>query len=87
MLWDTRSRSIEMGRIYSRTTTCNELISAKQRELVIELYTETNKTFHEMSQVTGVPVAKIKKMSHSLQRPKRSRPMTDWERTRLLMQW
>ncbi len=71
----------------SRKTTCNELISAEQRKLVLELYTETNKTFHEMSQITGVPIQKIKGMSHSLRRPKRSRPMTDWERTRLLMQW
>ena len=71
----------------SRRTTCNELIDADQRELVIELFTESNKILADIAEITGVPIAKIKNMTAGMERPARPRPMTDLERTRLLMQW
>lgn len=76
-----------MGRIYSRKTTCNELISAAQRDEVIQLFTETHRTYANIARATGVPKAKILRMTADLERPVRGKPLTDWERTRLLMQW
>lgn len=76
-----------MSRNYSRKTTCNELIDAEQRELVIELFTETRLTYHHMSQKTGVPIAKIKNMTAGMSRPVSSPPLTTMERTALLARW
>jgi uncharacterized protein YerC len=72
-----------MGRI----NTCNELISAAQRDEVIKLVTETHRTYANIARSTGVPVSKIKRMTADMQRPVRGKPLTDWERTRLLMRW
>ncbi len=71
----------------SRRTTCNELIDAEQRELVIELFTETHRTYHHISQASGVPIAKIKNMTADLERPSRKPPLTTMERTALLARW
>ena len=71
----------------SRRTTCNELIDADQRELVIELFTGTARTYHQISQATGVPIAKIKNMTAGMSRPVQSPPLTTMERTALLARW
>lgn len=70
-----------------RATTCNELISAAQRTEVIELFTESHQTYYEMSKATGVPIAKIKAMTADLQRPIPSKPLSEAEMMRLLLQW
>lgn len=70
-----------------RRNTCNELISFAQREEVIKAFTETHRTLNNIARSTGVPVSKIKRMTAEMQRPVRGKPLTDWERTRLLMQW
>lgn len=76
-----------MGRIYSRKTTCNELISADQRAQVVDLFTETHRTYHQISMTTGVPIAKIKNMTAGMNRPIPSKPLSGAEMMRLLLQW
>jgi len=71
----------------SRKTTCNELIDLEQRELVIELFTQSHKILAEIAEITGVPIAKIKNMTAGMERPARPRPMTTLERTALLSRW
>lgn len=76
-----------MGRVYSRKTTCNELISAEQRDEVIKLFTETHRTYANIAKSTGVPKAKIQRITADLQRPEITKPLTDREMARLMMQW
>ena len=70
-----------------RKTTCNELIMAEQRERVIELYTKSNTIYADIAYLTGVPIAKIRKMTADLERPVHTPRMTNQERNTLLMQW
>ena len=71
----------------SRARRCNELISRAQRILLNDLYTNTHKPIPEIAELTLLSAEKIKMMTADLERPVRSPPMTDRERTRLLMQW
>jgi hypothetical protein len=71
----------------ARRNTCNELISADQRALVLQLYTETNRTLNYIARTTGVPVAKVKSMVANSRRPKATEGMTTEQRNTLLMQW
>ena len=71
----------------ARITTCNELISAVQRDEVIHLFTETHRTYANIARATGVPVSKIKRMTAELSRPVSSPPLTTLERTALLARW
>jgi len=71
----------------SRKTTCNELIDLEQRELVIELFTQSNRILADIAEITGVPIAKIKNMTADMERPARPKPLTTLERTALLSRW
>ena len=70
-----------------RRTTCNELISADQREHVIELYTGTRHTYHQISVATSVPIDKIKIMTADLSKPVKTGAISNSDFNSLMAGW
>lgn len=70
-----------------RATTCNELISAKQRTQVLELFSGTNRTYLQISIVTKVPIAKIRNMTAGIERPQKTGPISNHDFNVLMVGW
>ncbi len=68
-----------------RRTTCNEILSAESLEFATDLWTTTNRTNRDISDTTGIPVAKLKHMFADLDRPAPTRKLSDRKVTDLLM--
>lgn len=70
-----------------RASRCNELISAEQRALLIELYTTTQKPYAEIAKLTLISPEKIKKMTADLQRPVKTGVISNSDFNALMAGW
>ena len=70
-----------------RARRCNELISPEQRELLVELYTTTQKPYPEIAKLTLISPEKIKKMTDGLTRPVITKKLSARQCNELLMGW
>jgi len=70
-----------------RANRCNELISTEQRELLIELYTTTQKPYPELAKLTLISPEKIQMMTEGLTRPTITKKLSARKCTELLMAW